>query len=276
LRSHTMELPDGRVLSWAEFGADSSANVLVHQHGTGSSRLEVAMYDQVIADIGMRVIAPERPGYGASTGGEHPRVVGDWPNDVACLMRRLNLDEFAVSGYSGGGPHALAIAASAELGSSVTRVLLRAALAPNQPPRNAYDSEIQARAHRISWDDFLGWFDPSADPPEFAPADVEAFSDPVYNEAAMSTLAEGAQQGLLGVVGDHWAFAGHWGFEVKEVGQPVHVWHGDADTRVPVSHAHVLRSLLPSAEIRILAAEGHYSIGRHFPDQVELAADRGG
>jgi pimeloyl-ACP methyl ester carboxylesterase len=267
-----MELRDGRMLSWAEFGADSSANVLVHQHGTGSSRLEMAMYDQVFADLGVRVIAPERPGYGYSTGGDQPRVISDWPSDVAHLLRRLNIEQLAVSGYSGGGPHALAIAASPALGSCVSRVLLRASLAPGQPPRNTYDSEIRKRAHRIAWEEFLGWFDPLEDPPDFAPADVEAFSDPAFSEAAMSTLAEGMQQGHLGVAGDHWAFAGAWGFEVDETEQPVDVWHGDADSRVPVSHAHVFGEILPHARVRILEGEGHYSIGRSAPDQVRLLA----
>ncbi len=276
VRSDTMELRDGRVLSWADLGADSSTNVLVHQHGTGSSRVELAMYDQAFADLGLRVIAPERPGYGYSTGGEHPRIISEWPNDVACLLRRLNVDRFAVSGYSGGGPHALGIAASSELGSSVSWVLLRASLAPSQPPRNAYDGEIRERAHRISWEEFLRWFDPSQDPPDFAPADVEAFSDPVYGEAAMSALAEGARQGHLGVVGDLWAFVGAWGFDVSKVGQWVDVWHGDADTRVPVSHAQVLGALLPNARVRILVGEGHYSVGRSVPDQVALLTSDGG
>lgn len=88
----------------------------------------------------------------------------------------------------------------------------------------------------------------------------------------MSTLAEGTRQGRLGVAGDHWAFAGAWGFDVNEVEQPVDVWHGDADSRVPVSHAHAFGELLPHARVRILEGEGHHSIGRSVPDQVRLLA----
>lgn len=241
MHSEAMELPDGRVLSWAEFGDDSSANVLVHDHGTGSSRLELAIYDGVFADLGLRVIAPERPGYGCSTGGERPRVVGDWPGDVACLIRRLDVHRFAVSEYSGGGPHALAVAASPVLGSCVSRVLLRASLAP--------------------------------DLPDFAPADIEAFSSPAYADAGMSTLAEGTRREHLGAVGDHWAFAGPWGFDLTTVEQRVDVWHGDADRNVPVAHAHVLGNLLPNAWVRILANDGHIAIGLSVPEQATLLVD---
>lgn len=268
-----MELPDGRVLSWAEFGNDSSANVLVHNHGTGSSRLELAIYDDVFADLGLRVIAPERPGYGYSTGGELPRVVADWPGDIARLMQRLDVHRFAVSGFSGGGPHALAIAASPVLGPYVTRVLLRASLAPGQPPRNAYDGEIRKRAQRIAWEEFVRWFDPSEHPPQFAHADIEAFSDAAYADAATSTLAEGARQGNLGAAGDQWAFAGPWEFDLAEVAQPVEVWLGDADRSIPVAHAHALGNRLPNARVRILADDGHYSIGLRVPDQAKLLLD---
>ena len=273
MQSEVMELPDGRVLSWAELGDQSSPNVLVHDHGTGSSRLELAIYDGAFAELGVRVIAPERPGCGYSTGGERPRVIGDWPGDVACLMRRLDVHRFAVSGFSGGGPHALAVAASPVLGPNVSRVLLRASLAPGQPPRYAYDGEIRERAHRISWGEFVRWFDPSDHQPQFAPVDTEAFNNAAYADAAMATLAEGARQGSLGAAGDHWAFAGPWGFDVAKVEQPVEVWHGDADRNVPASHAHALGNLLPNAWVRILADDGHYSIGRSVPDQARSLLD---
>ncbi len=154
MQSHTMELSDGRVLSWSELGASAPANLLVHHHGTGSSRLELQIYDELLSEMGVRVIAPERPGSGCSTGGEHPRTVAVWADDIVSLVEHLHIDEFAVGGFSGGGPHALAVAASPELAGRVTSVLLRAALAPGQPPRNPYDVEIRRRAHHVPWSEF--------------------------------------------------------------------------------------------------------------------------
>jgi pimeloyl-ACP methyl ester carboxylesterase len=267
MQSDTMELSDGRVLSWSELGSTDSANVLVHHHGTGSSRLELQIYDELLAEMGVRVVAPERPGSGCSTGGEQPRTVAVWADDIVRLVEQLGIDEFAVGGFSGGGPHALAVAASPELATRVTRVLLRASLAPGQPPRNDYDVEIRARAHRIPWSDFVEWFEPT-EPPDLAPADLEAFSDAAYAKAGLATVAEGRRQGVLGDAGDHWAFAGPWGFDVRDVEQPVDIAHGDDDRNVPVFHAEVLGDLLPNVTVRVLPGEGHYSIGRHVPAQV--------
>ena len=269
MRSDMMELPSGRTLSWSELGIDATTNVLLHDHGGGSSRLEMAIYDELFTEFGLRVVAPERPGYGYSTGGEQPRIVAEWADDIACLVEHLRIDEFAVSGYSGGGPHTLAVAASPVLAGRVTRVLLRAALAPGQPPRNADDAEIRKRAHHVPWSEYLDWFDPAAQP-EFAPADLEALSDPAYGEAALAALAEGGRQGKLGIAADHWAFAGPWGFDVRDVEQRVDIAHGDDDRNVPVSHARMLGDLLPNATVRVLAGDGHYSIGRDVPEQVAL------
>jgi pimeloyl-ACP methyl ester carboxylesterase len=214
------------------------------------------------------VIAPDRAGYGQSTGVQ-PRTVADWADDVACLVQHLRIDEFAVSGYSGGGPHALAVAASPVLRERVTRVLLRAALAPQQPARNDGEAEIRAHAHHEPWNEYLEWFS-YADSTEFAPADLEALNDPAYAAAAMATLAEARVQGNVGIAADHWAFSGPWGFELRDVVQPVDVWHGDNDRAVPVSHARAYGELLPNATVRVLPGEGHISIGRFVPDQVRV------
>ncbi|OQE37547.1 hypothetical protein PENNAL_c0794G03227, partial [Penicillium nalgiovense] len=57
----------------------------------------------------IRVIAPERPGFGLSTVQPNRRIM-DWPADVQALAHYLSLSRFAVMGGSGGGPYALACA----------------------------------------------------------------------------------------------------------------------------------------------------------------------
>ena len=53
----------------------------------------------------MRLIAPDRPGYGQSSYDPNRRLV-DWPRDVEAIARQLDLSHFGVFGVSGGGPHA--------------------------------------------------------------------------------------------------------------------------------------------------------------------------
>lgn len=126
----------------------------------------------------------------------------------------------------------------------------------------------------MSWQEFVDWYESEDELAEMSPADQEAFAAPAYLEAAMATITEGTRQGPAGDASDMWAFATPWGFELTAVVQPVDIWHGDADTQVPVSHAYVLEAALPRATLHVLPGDGHFSIGRHVPDLLaSLASD---
>jgi pimeloyl-ACP methyl ester carboxylesterase len=61
-----LTLPDGRRLAYAEYG-DPNGHPVFYFHGTPSSRLEpLILGDEAIAQSGLRVIAPDRPGVGQS------------------------------------------------------------------------------------------------------------------------------------------------------------------------------------------------------------------
>ena len=273
MRSDTMELADGRTLSWAELGADSAATVLLANHGTGSSRLEMAIFDALLRERDVRVIAPERPGYGRSTPCEHGRSLGDWATDVGALVAALDIASFVVSGYSGGGPHALAIAASPTLNTRVSRVLLSA----SSPlawmiPLSEQDQQLAQQVRTQPWGQFESSFQSTVmgEVTGFlSPADQEAFADPTYLEAAMATIGEGARQGPRGEAGDAWAWNSDPGFDLEAVTQPVEIWHGDADLVVPVEAAYALQRSLAQATLHILAGDGHFSIGAHLPEQLD-------
>jgi len=86
----------------------------------------------------------------------------------------------------------------------------------------------------------------------------------------MATLAEGSSQGSLGDAADQWAFATPWGFQLTSIDQPVAIWHGDADTVVPTSHAHALLAALPNASLRVCTDHGHFSISFRAGEQAAL------
>src|SRR5690242_10978716 len=114
--SHVTVLPDGRDLGWMELGTSSGSPVFAF-HGTPGSRLQFEIDDAPIRAAGLRLICPDRPGYGLSTF-QPGRRLTDWPADVAYLADHLDIDRFAVLGTSGGGPHAAVCAAL--LGNRVT------------------------------------------------------------------------------------------------------------------------------------------------------------
>lgn len=96
-------LSDGRRLYYAEHG-DSKGKPLFFFHGWPGSRLRSSFYDSIAKKLHIRIISPDRPGYGLSDYQEN-RTLLDYPDDIVELADALRIKKFAVVGVSGGGPY---------------------------------------------------------------------------------------------------------------------------------------------------------------------------
>src|SRR5207247_8492666 len=103
-----LSLRDGRVLGYAEYG-DPNGKPVFFFHGLPGSRRQRHPDDSIAIELGARIIAIDRPGYGLSDF-QQGRKLLDWPGDVAQLADSLKIDQFAAIGVSGGGPYLLACA----------------------------------------------------------------------------------------------------------------------------------------------------------------------
>ena len=141
----SIRLQDGRRLTYAEYG-DPHGSPLFFLHGGNDSRLVGAIIDRSAFDLGIRIIAPDRPGYGRSDF-QPGRTLLDWAADLAELAAALSIGRFAIAGHSGGGPHALAVAhALPERCAGVT--LIASAGPPGSSNRgNASDLSARKRAY---------------------------------------------------------------------------------------------------------------------------------
>lgn len=99
-------LRDGRRLAYSEYG-DPEGKPIFYFHGFPGSHHEVEYLGTAIGALHLRIIAPDRPGFGVSDF-QPGRKFGDWPSDVIELADALGIKEFAVLGASGGGPYVLA------------------------------------------------------------------------------------------------------------------------------------------------------------------------
>jgi pimeloyl-ACP methyl ester carboxylesterase len=125
---HTHRLADGRQLAFNEYGVANGQPVFFF-HGGNDSRLEAVLLEAAASDLGLRLVAPDRPGYGRSDPQSGRRLL-DWPQDVAQLATGLGIASFAVVGHSGGGPHAAAVATRYRSGFRASRW----SVVPPHPP----------------------------------------------------------------------------------------------------------------------------------------------
>ncbi|WP_076258885.1 alpha/beta fold hydrolase [Intrasporangium flavum] len=104
-------LPGGRSLALCEVG-DPTGRSVVYLHGTGSSRLEVELYDEAARARGVRMVCWDRPGSGRSPA-QQGRTMRDVVDDARAVLDVLDTGRVGVVGLSGGGSHALVLAAAA-------------------------------------------------------------------------------------------------------------------------------------------------------------------
>jgi len=121
-----IHLSDGRKLGYAEYGTPAG-KLIFYFHSHPGSRINGRFMDQIAKKIGVRIIAPDRPGCGLSDF-KPERTFLDWPQDVLELADHLEIDKFAVLGASGGGPYAAVCANN--IPQRVTRAGLLASVGP--------------------------------------------------------------------------------------------------------------------------------------------------
>jgi pimeloyl-ACP methyl ester carboxylesterase len=126
---HRLTTPDGRTLAVAEWG-DPSGLGLFALHGTPGGRISCWEDPAIYARHGLRRFTLDRPGYGESTR-QPGRSVADIVADITFIADTLGVSSFAVTGGSGGGPHALACAAL--MPDRVLRCLASVSIAPYGP-----------------------------------------------------------------------------------------------------------------------------------------------
>ena len=276
----TLTLPDGRVLAYSDVGP-ADAPVAMYFHGAPSSRLDLRVggIDEQLAARGIRVVSPDRPGYGGSSP-QPGRAMSDWACDVGVLADHLGIDRFAVFGLSSGGPYAVAVAAS--LGHRVSGCGVIAGVTDMAwvPAWEDYDEAEVALMRTNSEDEAIAWcqhkfgFDGagllSGGTYELSDADLALFDDEAMATGFMATTMEALRQGVVGFAQDIWLQGRPWTFDPASIAAPCHVLHGEADTIVPVRHARHTAAVIPGASLVTLPGHGHLSIITEVPSLVQL------
>jgi len=262
---------DGSVIAVEVAGKPDGVPVLLC-HGLADSRLSAHQFAHVAAELGLRVIAPDRPG----SGGSDPRRLlrlADWAQDAALVLDAMEVESAAVAGISAGGPFAAACAAT--IPGRVRSLILISALGPPVWPIGGMATgerlslELARRAPGFGgW--FLGWLAALArtNPrmflrlatSELPGADRRALGEAGMRDAFLANYTEAFRRGTQGVAQDLRLLSRPWGFQLAAISVPTSVHHGEADTTVPPEHARLYAEAIPGAQLHLYPGHGHFSI----------------
>jgi pimeloyl-ACP methyl ester carboxylesterase len=273
MNQQLLEMRDGRTLEVAELG-DRAGHPAFFFHGLIGSYHQAEYVSDEAGRMGLRIIAPNRPGVGRSTFIKRKSALAS-VTDVEDVASALGLDDFSLIGISGGTPYALA--ALSRLAHRVKTVTVISGMGPMSLPGAlrgmdrrrritlAMGSRFPAVARRVfqrARDRFR------ADPEDlldrlimtWSVADQVVFERKVVYDLFMQDLHQVFTVGAGPVTMAHeLALYRNYGVVIEDL--PRHkritLWHGLSDNIVPPAMACRLAIALPNCEAHLVPG-GHF------------------
>jgi pimeloyl-ACP methyl ester carboxylesterase len=270
-----LTLRDGRSLDVWQAGSPDGAPLVFH-HGTPGAGIPFEPHLLAMAERGLRCVSWTRAGYGSSS--RRPgRTVADDAEDGVAALDHLGIDRAWVVGWSGGGPHALGLAARAP--ERVRGVALIGGVAPygredldwlgGMGAENVEEFQATLQGEEAllpfvqrAWETFH----------DMRPEDVAAGLGDLVDDVDRGSITgefatylaelsrEGLREGYLGWLDEDLVFARPWGFDLGAIRCPVHIWQGAHDRMVPYAHGAWLAKHVPNACPHLFAEHGHLTL----------------
>ncbi len=286
--NQSLTLRDGRTLGYAEYGTPDGWPVL-YFHGGNGSRFEAQWFATAAAEHGIRLIAPDRPGFGTSTF-QPGRKMLDWVDDVESLTAHMGVERFAVFGLSGGGPFVAALAHA--MPDRLTGATIVSGTAPPTaagrfrgmwfPVRMIFFLARRLPAlNRVALRQMASFY---ADPDRMRQTMLKGLPKPDVRyltrtpEALDVFSADARESHRQGVDGDahEWQLYVHdWGFRIEDISMDVALWYGRQDVQVPLAMGEYFARALPRGVLHSIDDAAHFStVNEHIDAIFDELADR--
>lgn len=234
-RQARMQLHDGRMLTWYEWGPVEGFPVLFCTGAGMSGWLGFGASD--LPSLGLKLIAIDRPGLGLSD--VHPnKTLSSWVDDMRELIQVNDLHNVLAVGFSQGAPFAFALA-----GQNLVKAIAIVSgqdefTHPRVRPLLHPDVEGMVAAVQKDAVGFEKYFSQMATPDGLwrliigmsAQCDRVLYENETFSQAYQRALQEGFSQGTQGYARDLVNTFSSWSVKLEEITVPVDLWYGGLDT----------------------------------------------
>ena len=263
-------LPDGRILSWYEYGLPQGRPVLSLE-GLGGWLPNHTLYDAWYKANNLRVINIIRPGYGVSTLKRGIEFV-DFADDIVFLCQHLNCQQPVMAAYCCGGTYALCAAAK------YPDLFERLGVLGTTVPIKYWELDkldlmhsLFLRIHRASPKIFSMFMrlamrglhrDPDKSYANIAKAyngrDAEILQDPLVQKRAIEQQKERRYQGTDILIREYQLLQRPWNVDLSRIKTPTWVWHGEDDPTISIDSARATAAAIPNARFKAIPKQGRF------------------
>lgn len=270
-----------RTISYEEYG-DPKGKVFFYFHGWPASRLSGETLDRDARKLGIRIISPDRPGYGFSTDYNN-RGLLDYPDDILKLKKSLAIGKFSVLGASGGAPYAIACAY--KIPDHLELAVISSGLGPlkimSADTNTPFIYRIFIKTYRLwRWTTYLWLYLSrylsnnfptlymqiiSFNKPDY---DKKILRDPFVANKFIQKTKESFRQGINGPWKDFNIYMSDWGFSLRDVKKKVTIYHAQGDKNAPVWMGRFYQTMLPNNKyFEVSKDKGHFLL-QNFSPQI--------
>lgn len=291
-QGNTISLPDERQLGYLTIG---EGNPVFWFHGLPDSRINILNVSKISGPL--KIIGVDRPGFGLSTFTAQ-RQISDFAQDVSFLADHLNIDKFALVGWSGGSHYAITCAAL--LAERVTKVVVISGLSlpldtsgMNSMNKMIYDHGIKPIIGSTIQKQARGrFFQFLSDPHKFAKSSAGKYFlqqypkvdhdfwvskenfwsriRDVYGQSLVEAYGQG-DDSIKAMIQEIKLMKKGWDVDLSQIPPGiVHIWHGKADKNIPVFNAHKNAKVIPGAHLEIFEDAGHMFLYENLKKLSEL------
>ncbi len=273
-------LKDGRHLQYAEYG-DPNGKPVIHIHGILGCRYERLPDDNLTKSIGVRLIIPDRPGYGLSDPALNHGYL-DFADDLLELVNHLDIPQCSIMGLSVGAIYASAFA------YKTPQRLHNIAMVSSTPPFRSFADFSGVPASLKLLIAFSKYLPTAAqiiaelaiksackDPEKFlesipvSTSDKIIFTQPRLKQHIEECLLAGSKNCHNGFVEDILLSAQPWPFPVKNIKSKIDFWHGTNDQHSSISRIKPVIDAVPNKCVHQIEGGGHFLIYNHWQEILE-------
>ena len=294
--------------------ADIYSRPLIFLHGTPSCRLECAEFHKELFERNIRLIAPDRPGFGRSEF-LPGRTIGNYAEDIRALAKHLNLDRYALVGGSGGGPYALACARYIHPDEGLSAIGVLAGAGPWECSLKDVNWNTKLTLYLAKYTPgLMKWLSKFSLPlPKYPPTgpleelkadpeaeasvekkldayvdtlkgrDLEAMQKPETKQCLAATLVESVIQGVEGYAYEAGLYTKPWDFHLEDIkyasgdkAKKLLFIYGTDDANTTLHMGRYMCERVAGSELREEKGETHFTIGIKAVDHFDEVLKLGG